>query len=49
MPITLEHRMGYHGVGEKNENGELLIETCANHGLKINDSLVIHKKKYKGT
>ncbi|XP_011859971.1 PREDICTED: craniofacial development protein 2-like [Vollenhovia emeryi] len=45
----LEHIMGRHGVGQKNENGELLIEICANYGLKIGGSLFIHKEKHKAT
>jgi hypothetical protein len=28
----VEHVMGKHGTGDCNENGELLIETCGNHG-----------------
>jgi hypothetical protein len=32
----VEHVMGKHGTGDCNENGELLIETCGNHGLMLN-------------
>lgn len=45
----LEHVMGKHGMGQRNENGELLIEICANHGLKIGGSLFIHKEEHKAT
>jgi len=41
--------MSCHGVRERNENGELLIETCANDELKIGGSLFIHKEKQKVT
>jgi hypothetical protein len=35
---------GKHGTGDCNENGELLIETCGNHGLMIGGTLFPHKE-----
>jgi len=29
----LEHIMGRHGLGERNENGQLLVDFCARHDL----------------
>lgn len=43
----LEHVIDRQGMGQKNENGELLIEICVNHGL--GGSLFIHKEKHKAT
>jgi exonuclease III len=31
----VEHIMGTHGIGDRNENGELLIELCGRYNLKI--------------
>lgn len=47
--VGWEHVMGRHGMGQRNENCELLIEICANHELRIGGSLLIHKEKHKVT
>jgi hypothetical protein len=44
-----EHVMGKHGTGDCNENGELLIETCGNHGLMIGGTLFPHRECHKVT
>jgi hypothetical protein len=31
--------MGKHGVGTMNENGNLFVELCGNHSLKIGGTL----------
>jgi hypothetical protein len=45
----VEHVMAKHGTGDCNENGELLIETCENHGLMIGGTLFPHKECNKVT
>lgn len=45
----LEHVIGKHGIGTQSENGELLIELCGNHNLKIGGTLFEHKKCHKVT
>jgi hypothetical protein len=45
----VEHIMGKHGTGECNENRELLIETCRNHGLMIGGTLFPDKECHKVT
>lgn len=47
--IDLEHIMGREGVGEKNENGELLIELCGNHNLRIGGTMFPHHDCHKVT
>jgi hypothetical protein len=39
----VEHVMGKHGTGDCNENGELLIQTCGNHGLMIGGTCFLTK------
>jgi hypothetical protein len=47
--INFEHIMGKHGVGTMNENGNLFVELCGNHSLKIGGTLFPHKKCHKNT
>jgi hypothetical protein len=35
-------------LGEQNENGELLIEVCGKHGLKIRGTMFSHQKCHMG-
>ena len=46
----IEHIMGRYGLpcGE-NENGQLLIELCGNHGLVIGGTVFPHKEGHKVT
>jgi hypothetical protein len=46
---NFEHIMGMHGVGTKNENGNLFVELCGNHSLKIGGALFPHKECHKNT
>lgn len=46
---NLEHVMGKHGMGRRNENGELFIELCSNHGLIIGGTIYPHKDIHKVT
>ncbi len=41
--------MGKHGVGTMNENGNLFVELCGNHSLKIGGTLFPHKECHKNT
>jgi hypothetical protein len=41
--------MGKHGVGTMNENGNLFVELCGNHSLKIGGALFPHKDCHKKT
>jgi hypothetical protein len=45
----LEHVIGRHGIGNTNENGERLIDPCANHELVICRTVFPHKKCHKVT
>jgi hypothetical protein len=45
----VEHIMGKHGTGDCNEKGELLIETCGNHGLMRGGTLFPHTECHKVT
>jgi hypothetical protein len=45
----VEHVMGKKRHRDCNENGELLIETCGNHGLMIGGTLFPHKECHKVT
>jgi hypothetical protein len=44
----VEHVMGKHGTGDCNENGELLTETCENHGLMIGGTFVSSQRMQQG-
>jgi hypothetical protein len=46
---NFEHIMGKHGVGAMNENGNLFVELCGNHSLKIGETLFPHKECHKNT
>jgi hypothetical protein len=39
----VEHVMGTHGIGDRNENEELLIELRGRYDLKIGGTLFPHK------
>ena len=41
--------MGRHGLGKRNENGDIFIELCANYDLIIGGSLFPHKDIHKAT
>lgn len=41
--------MGEHGVGERNENGELLLELCGNFELILGGTMFKHKTSHKIT
>jgi hypothetical protein len=43
----VKHVIGKHGTGACNENAELVIETCGNHGLMIGRTLFAHKECHK--
>jgi hypothetical protein len=43
----VEHGMGTHGIGDRNENGELLIERGGRYNLKIGKTLFAHKLCHK--
>jgi hypothetical protein len=44
----VEHVMSKHGTRDCNENGELLIETCGNHGLMIGGTFVSSQRMPQG-
>lgn len=46
---NFEDIMGKHGIGDRNENGEFLLELCGNFGLKIGGTMFAHKKHHKVT
>ncbi|XP_073839020.1 uncharacterized protein [Musca autumnalis] len=46
---TYKHCMGKHGIGVRNENGELLLETCSRHGLIVGGTCFKHKRSHKTT
>jgi endonuclease/exonuclease/phosphatase family metal-dependent hydrolase len=46
---TIENVMGKHGLGEMNENGELLVEACGMNELRIGGTLFPHKECHKVT
>ena len=41
--------MGRHGLGNRNENGDIFIDLCANYDLIIGGSLFLHKDIHKAT
>jgi hypothetical protein len=45
----LEHVMGRHGVGERNENGQLFVDFCASHDLVIGGTIFPHRDCHKVT
>jgi exonuclease III len=45
----LKNVMGRHGMGARNENGEMFIDTCMNYNLVIGGSLFPHKNIHKAT
>jgi hypothetical protein len=45
----LEHVMGRHGLGERNENGQLFVDFCASHDLVIGGTIFPHKDCHKVT
>jgi exonuclease III len=45
----LEHIMGRHGLGEKNENGQLLVDFCARYDLIIGRTIFPQKNCHKVT
>jgi exonuclease III len=45
----LKHVMGRHGLGNRNENGDLFVDLCANQELIIGGSLFPHKDIHKAT
>jgi len=44
-----EHAVGRHGLGERNENGQLLVDFCASHDLVISGTIFPHKNCHKVT
>ena len=36
--------MGRHGLGERNENGQLLVDFCARHDLVIGGTIFLQKE-----
>jgi exonuclease III len=45
----LEHVMDRHGLGERNENGQLFVDFCASHDLVIGGKIFPHKDCHKVT
>jgi hypothetical protein len=45
----LEHVMGRHGLGERNENGQLFVDFCASHDLVVGGTIFPHKDCHKVT
>lgn len=45
----VEHVMGRHGCGVRNENGERLVELCTNNKLVIGGTIFPHKNIHKET
>ena len=45
----LEHVMGRHGLGERNENGQLLVNFCASHDLVTGGTILPHKDCHRVT
>ena len=47
--VGFEEIMGKHGLGVRNENGELFAEMCATNGLMIGGTVFPHKRIHKAT
>jgi len=47
--LGLKNVMGRHGMGVRNENGEMFIDLCMNYNLVIGGSLFPHKDIHKAT
>jgi len=47
--VGLEHIMGRHGLGERNENGQLFVDFCASHDLVIGGTIFPHKDCHEVT
>ena len=47
--MGLKKVMGRHGLGTRNENGEMFIDLCVNYNLVIGGSLFLHKDIHKAT
>ena len=45
----LEHIMGRHGLGERNESRQLFVDFCAKHDLVIGGTIFPHKDCHKVT
>ena len=45
----LEHVMGRHGLGERDENGQLFVDFCTSHDLVIGGTIFPHKDCHKVT
>ena len=46
---NLEHVIGKHGLGMKNDNGDRLIDLCSSHEMVIGGTLFPHKDIHKAT
>ena len=44
-----EREMGRHGLGEMNENGEMLADFCSTNSLVIGGTIFSHRKCHKAT
>ena len=44
-----DREMGRHGLGEMNENGEMLADFCSNNSLVIGGTIFSHRKCHKTT
>ena len=44
-----EREMGRHGLGEMNENGEMLVDFCSTNSLVIRGTIFSHRKYHKAT
>jgi hypothetical protein len=47
--LGLKNVMGRHGLGTRNENGDMFIDLCVNYNLIIGGSLFPHKDIHKAT
>jgi hypothetical protein len=46
---NLEEIMGRHGLGARNENGELFVDFCSGYRLAVCGTLFSHKDIHKAT